>query len=139
VNGALSLELGNHKWQRQRGLPEPPTAAFYRTNLTLIIERLLRDVPGAQIGICSIPPIGEQMDVECQRRVVTYNTMVHDHITALQAKGETRVSYIPVYESLAAILQQSKHRSTRVYDPRTIFKLLVQVCQSLHVLPTFLH
>lgn len=128
VNATLSDRSAN-SYRRWKKLPTTPDRAFYRESMIAIIDRLLSSTRAA-IGICSLTPLGEHLDTECQQRIVEYNSIIKDIVDKYQSRG--RVTYIPIYESLVAILQKkTKHNPSYHHNPQRT-ALLNFKCLVLH-------
>ncbi|MEG3632814.1 SGNH/GDSL hydrolase family protein [Micromonospora palythoicola] len=76
----------------------------YRDNLGAIVDRVASRT-SARIALLSLPPLGEDLDSELNRKLSRYNTVI------AQTATRARIDYLPVHEQLADILRQ------RVNDP----------------------
>jgi lysophospholipase L1-like esterase len=87
-------------WKR---LPRDPSPDWFRENIRGIIEGLRRQTR-AEIALCSLPPIGEDLSSsqpvqrEINRRVAECNTVITEAARALAA------TYLPLHEAIAAEL-----------------------------------
>ena len=80
-------------------LPSKPTPEWYAENLRSIVRRL-KNATSAEIGLCSLFPIGEAPESvnpvqrELNRRVAEYSAIIR------QTACEEAVTYIPAYEAM---------------------------------------
>jgi lysophospholipase L1-like esterase len=95
--------------ERQKQLPESPGLRWFRDNLLGLIQALQQHTL-AQIAVCSIPPLGEDLTATPNELVRTYNTAI------AAATEETGVSYLPVFEEMDRYLNQ---RHARLGSPYT--------------------
>lgn len=86
-----------------KDLPEDPSIGWYAACLSEIVERLQR--AGAFVGLCSLPPIGQDLDAPV-------NVVVREANAAIRAVCvDSGASYLPVYENLVELLA-SQHATT---------------------------
>jgi lysophospholipase L1-like esterase len=112
-------------WKR---LPRTPSPAWFHENLTEIVLRLKRET-SADIGLCSLPPIGEAPDSddpfqsELNRRIEEYSAIV-----AAVAHQE-RCGYIPLHEAITEAVRASPGRAFTAFNYlpfyRDAFRVLV--------------
>ncbi|MER7079637.1 SGNH/GDSL hydrolase family protein [Saccharopolyspora kobensis] len=76
----------------------------YRGNLAAITARI-QDRTGARIALMSLPPMGEDLNAEINRRLADYNRAIEE--TAANAG----VDYLPVHERMAEIVAQRENRT----------------------------
>jgi len=70
----------------------------YRDNLAAIVERI-RSRTSARIALMSLPPLGEDLDADINRRLGAYNTAIRD------IAARAGVDYVPVHETMAERLR----------------------------------
>lgn len=99
VNATMS-EQSTQRYIRGQGLPQSPDLAWYRKNVTRIIDRLQEDTH-AQIAVLTLPPLGEDLNSEMNQRIVTYNDALK---TIAQAK---QVTLLDLHEKLCALLPEN--------------------------------
>jgi hypothetical protein len=100
VLASVSDKVGNffRFWKR---LPVEPSLEWFCENIQSIATRL-KCKTSARVALCSLPPIGEDLSsthlfqIELNRRIEKYSSIIRD--VALNE----RVSYVPVYEEIAA-------------------------------------
>jgi lysophospholipase L1-like esterase len=91
-------------------LPQDPSSAWFRENLQQIVRRLKTET-SATLGLCSLPPIGEDptstnpCQSELNRRVKEFSAMIQE------LAGYEKTEYIPIYESLSAEIMKSPGRA----------------------------
>lgn len=71
----------------------------YRDNLDAIVDRV-RSGTTARIALMSLPPLGEDLDADLNRKLGAYNAVIKE--TATRAGAD----YLPVHERLADHLRQ---------------------------------
>ena len=87
-------------------LPQDPSPAWFRENLQEIVRRLKTET-SATVGLCSLPPIGEdptstnQSQSELNRRVQEFSAIIQEVAVHENTK------YIALYESLSAEIMKS--------------------------------
>ena len=99
------------RYMRNNNLPEPPSFNKYNEHLDKLIERL-NEVP--QIGICTIPPIGENKDSLINNHVKTFNDSIKS--TANQKNLEV----IQVSELLWSDISDRTYNLMKEYDSNAI-------------------
>ncbi len=99
------------RYMRNNNLPEPPSFTKYNKHLDKLIERL-NEVP--QIGICTIPPIGENKDSLINNHVKTFNDSIKS--TAYQKNLEV----IQVSELLWSDISDRTYNLMKEYDSNAI-------------------
>jgi lysophospholipase L1-like esterase len=99
-------------WKR---LPRLPSPDWFRENLAEIAHRLKRET-AADIGLCSLPPIGEapdsdgQFQGELNRRIEEYSAIV-----AAVAREE-RCFYIPLHEAISEAIRASPGQAFTAFN-----------------------
>ena len=82
--------------RRSKGLPAMPSLRWYEECLAHIVRRL-HDA-GADVALCSLPPLGQDLEDAANARVREFNAAI---ARVAEAQGAT---YLPVYERLATLL-----------------------------------
>lgn len=77
-------------------LPEPPTMENFRRNLSAIMDFLTKASPKTEIGVCTLPPIGEDLSSSTNKLIKEANQIVHSVADAATDK----VSVLPVGERI---------------------------------------
>lgn len=85
------------KTRESKDLPEDPSLGWYATCMTEIVTRL--QAAGTNVAICSLPPIGQDLDAPVNSGVREANAAIR---TVCEATG---AAYLPVYEHLTDLLQ----------------------------------
>ncbi len=88
--------------------PERPTAQRFRDDLTAITTELQAH---AQVGLLSLPVIGEDLDSTPLRRATEYSAIVHEVAAANQA------GYLPLHERQLEYLRANGNRPRTHYRP----------------------
>ena len=90
-------------------LPQDPSPEWFRANLQTIVRRLKEDT-SADLALCSLAPIGEELDStnpfqrEINLQVRRFSTIIREVAT------EANVDYISVYEAFSAQMKNSRRR-----------------------------
>ncbi|NYI05736.1 SGNH/GDSL hydrolase family protein [Allostreptomyces psammosilenae] len=71
----------------------------YRENLEAIVDRVSARTT-ARIALMSLPPLGEDLDSELNRRLAGYNAVIEETATGSGA------DYLPLHERMADLLRQ---------------------------------
>ncbi len=89
--------------RESKGLPEDPSIGWYAACLAEVVERLQQS--GAVVAVCSLPPIGQDLDAPV-------NAVVREANAAISGVcARTGAAYLPVYENLIELLA-SQHATT---------------------------
>lgn len=84
--------------QKSAGTSQEPTVEAYQEALRAIVSELA-DRTHARIGLCSLPPLGQDLGAP-------ENAMIRELNAAIRAVAEgTGEAYVPVYEEMAAYLE----------------------------------
>lgn len=94
-------------------LPQSPTFDWFSENLEKIISLLLEET-NANIGLCSLPPLGEDLNhqaiVQCQK--------YSDEIK--RKTKEFNINYLPVFEKSIEFLEKNPSRAKYSFEHRLI-------------------
>ncbi|MBM3635181.1 MAG: hypothetical protein FJW99_07875 [Actinobacteria bacterium] len=82
--------------RRSKGLPQAPSAEWFGECLQAVIERL--QGAGTIVGVCSLPPLGQDLGAPPNDAVRGFNEVIRDVTDA------TGASYLPVHERMAAVI-----------------------------------
>ena len=97
-------------WSMQREfmwqLPEPPTLEGLETNVRGIVETLLNHSAHLQVGLCTLPPMGEVLTQPANQVVRKANVV----LTRISQSSGDRCTLIPVYDSLERSICSSEIR-----------------------------
>ena len=106
VMGIVSAKM--RKFYRfAKRLPQDPSAEWFRANLLIIVRRLKEDT-SADLALCSLAPIGEDLDStnpfqrEINLQVRTFSTIIREVATA------ENIDYISVFETFSAQMKNSR-------------------------------
>lgn len=100
----LGLEVG----LLIKGLPRQPDLDWYRENMRKTVQRLKAGTR-AQIGLVSIPLLGEDLESLPIKRVREYNQVL------VEIASQEQVSYIPVFERQADFIISSQAGKGRAF------------------------
>ena len=101
AHGALSPE-NSERGVKEMNLPQTPTEAWYKENLTRIVQRLKASTH-AKIALLSISPIGENPKDTAFLQSMHYAAIIKD-------VAETEeVAYLGLFEAMAAYLAGHPH------------------------------
>lgn len=106
-------------------MQKAPSLNDYETNLTAIIKTIQEQSPLTQIGLCTLPPLGEDLRSKSNDWIRRANDIV---AKVAETSGD-RVSTIPVFDAMESFLEKS----------RSSFKLplLLTCAMSLWMYPVF--
>jgi lysophospholipase L1-like esterase len=108
-----TLHPDNEAWYvKTWDLPQRPDAEWYRANLTTLIVEL-QTRTDAEIDVLSLPTIGEDPDTVQFERTQTYSTIVKE------IAEETRVTYLPLQETMSAYLRGHPANEKYEYRPNS--------------------
>lgn len=93
--------------RRSKGLPQVPSAAWFGDCLREAVERL-QDA-GTHVAVCSLPPLGQDLDSPANDAVRDFNAVIRD---VTEATGAT---YLPVHERMAAVIVQTGREQGPAY------------------------
>lgn len=96
---AVALEENAAGYVNGQNLPQAPSAAWYRKNLTAIANTLKAETD-AQIVLLSLPTLGEIPESEAYELSVEYSQIVKE------VAEETAVTYLPLNETMDTYLRQ---------------------------------
>src|SRR5258708_28876423 len=99
TNASLS-EKNIRMMTGMKKLPRRPTIAWYRENLTAIVDRLAKET-SARIALLSLPVLGEELGSESVRRSADYSAVVKE------IADTRKVTYLPLHERQVACLTAS--------------------------------
>jgi lysophospholipase L1-like esterase len=104
------------RYRRMKRLPERPTLAWYREQVRAIVTTL--KAGGADVALCSLPPLGEDLRSEVNEKVAAYGAAV-----AEIARDEA-VTYLPVREDFEAVLRAERPEGGRAFDGGAMMLML---------------
>ena len=105
INAALGpAELARYRSRGKLRGPEPPSPATFRRHLTALVRRLHAETP-ARVALISLPPLGEDLGNDFNRRAGEYSAIIRE---VAAAEG---VAYLPLREQLVAELRARPGRA----------------------------
>ena len=102
-------------------LPEKPTIQVFNRNLTSIIKFIRQASPKVEIGLCTLPPMGENLKSRANQLVRQAN----DIIEQVGFNAGEGVSIIPVFAQLETVIEKKKRRFSWPID----LWLFASMCQ----------
>ena len=93
---------------RVNRLPQPPSFQVYEQNIRKVIQHIQGTSSQMQIGIVTLPPMGENLQSHANQLVRQANEILH---RIGSEPGNEKVSVLPLYETLESILEKKKRRS----------------------------
>jgi lysophospholipase L1-like esterase len=84
------------KVRQIKKLPQDASPEWYRANVTEIVRRCCESGVG-RIGLCSLPPLGEDLAAPANALMRSYNAL----LAGIAASAGPVVTYVPVYERMA--------------------------------------
>jgi len=108
--GSFDINSGL-RYKKNNELPEVPTLEKYKEHLNELIEKI-----GIQskIAICTLPPIGENVNSEVNKHVNLFN----DYIKLIA--NQKNLSLLPVSDALWSDIQSRTYPSKLEYNPKVI-------------------
>jgi acyl-CoA thioesterase I len=94
--------------ERQKELPQSPGLGWFQENLVGLIQTLQQDTR-ARIAVCSVPPLGEDLEATSNQQVRAYNRAI------LATAEGTGVGYLPVFEAMEHYLMQRQSGRGKPY------------------------
>lgn len=86
----------------------------YQENLTAIVDRI-KSKTSARIALMSLPPLGEDLDADINRKLRDYNAVIEE------TAARTTVDYVPVNERFTEHLQDQGDRPAYDFGFTTAF------------------
>jgi lysophospholipase L1-like esterase len=117
---------------RINDLPLAPTLDGFERNLKGIVDFIRQSSPTVQIGICTLPPMGEDLKSKANAVVRKAN----DIIERVAGSDGEKTTLIPVFGRLEAILEK-KRRSWNTPSVDWFFWISVVMNPLFHVIPFF--
>lgn len=107
-NGSWSSRIVN-----MNQLPHKPSMQVLETNMTKMLEFIQEASPMAQVGVCTLPPMGEDLKSRSNALVKEANAVIE---RVVSASTSDRVAVIPVFDPLESILEKEKRGWTPPVD-----------------------
>jgi len=101
-------------------IPQSHSAQFYRENIFQIV-RTLKTKTSAQIGLLSLPILGEDLESLPNHRIREYNALLKD--IAIQEQ----VGYLPVYERQEEYLKKHQQEAGRPFTSGITSSLMLVI------------
>ena len=95
VQATLSDE-NREMTRRSKGLPRTPSPEWFGDCLLDVVNRL--QSAGTIVGVCSLPPLGQDLDAPPNDAVRRFNEVIREVTDA------TGASYLPVHERMAEVI-----------------------------------
>jgi len=111
-------------------LPQDPTMQIFEKNLCGILSFIQKSSPLVQIGVCTLPPMGENLKSAANQVIRQANDIIYK----VTSSCEDKVTVVPVYEKFEAILEK-KRRGGLPVD--LFFPVALFMNPLYHVLPFF--
>jgi len=89
---------------RINDLPEKPTLQILERNLTEILQFIRDASPKVEVGLCTLPPMGENLKSPSNKLVREANEIIE----RVGSKAAERVTIIPVFDQMETILEKRK-------------------------------
>ena len=99
------------RYMRNNNLPEVPTFDKYKEHFSELIERL-NEVP--KIGLCTIPPIGENQDSMINKHVKKFNDYIKSSI------NQKNIELLPVSDEIWSDISKRTYPFQKDYDSNAI-------------------
>jgi lysophospholipase L1-like esterase len=82
--------------RRSKGLPRNPSPEWFGDCLLAVVNRL--QTAGTHVAVCSLPPLGQDLDSPANDAVRTFNAVIREVADA------TGATYLPVHERMAEVI-----------------------------------
>jgi acyl-CoA thioesterase I len=120
TNDVQCMALGKNspiskKIVAQNALPEVPTLQTLERNLTGILHYIHEASPKVEIGLCTLPPLGEDLSSSYNQCVRNANAVIERVASSANASSENKVSVVPLYAALEAVLEKERRKWTLPY------------------------
>ncbi|MBE29445.1 lipase [bacterium] len=99
------------RYMRNNKLPEVPTIDKFREHFLELIERM-KEVP--RIGLCTIPPVGENKDSMINNHVENFNDSIKS------ASNLNKIELLPVCDQIWLDISKRTYPLRSDYSPNTI-------------------
>lgn len=109
---AFMSETVLRRFQRYENYTETPSVENYIGHMREIVTRLKKETQ-ARVALVSLPPMGENLASQANQNVRRYNQALQ------QLAGEEGVAYLPVYDRMAAYLEEHGGATGPDYDGST--------------------
>lgn len=110
------------------GLPETPTLQVFTRNINGILTHIQQASPMTQVGVCTLPPLGEDLKSPANKLIRQANDAIEQ---AVQQYGD-RCTLIPVFDRFEGILEKEGRRKNLLG-----FSLILKILMGglYHLLP----
>ena len=108
--GSFDINSGL-RYKKNNELPEVPTFEKYKKHFNELIEKIGLQ---SKIAICTLPPIGENVNSEVNKHVNLFN----DYIKLIA--NQKKLSLLPVSAALWSDIQSRTYPSKLEYNPKVI-------------------
>jgi len=108
--GSFDINSGL-RYKKNNELPEVPTFEKYKKHFNELIEKIGLQ---SKIAICTLPPIGENVNSEVNKHVNLFN----DYIKLIA--NQKKLSLLPVSDALWSDIQSRTYPSKLEYNPKVI-------------------
>lgn len=113
-------------------LPDVPTMESFERNIKGILDFLHKASPLLQIGVCTLPPMGEDLKHKANQVVRDANEIIERVVS--QAEG--KVTLVPIYANMEAVLEKKAKRFMSL-SVDYFFPVLAVLFPIYHFLPIF--
>lgn len=108
-------------------LPEAPSMPVLRRNLAAIVEFITKASPKTEIGLCTLPPMGENLGSPANKLIKEANAIIH----SFQDTGKCTV--LEVGERLQSEIVQKNQGGKNAPSPM-MMGVFLMICTPLHYL-----
>lgn len=110
-------------------LPEPPNMQAFERNLKGILNFIQEASPTVKVGLCTLPPLGEDLSSASNQLVRQANEVIE---RAASSYGE-RCSLVPIFSNFETVIEKSKGKGLKLYYSLPVAFLLEPL---LHLMPS---
>lgn len=113
-------------------LPEPPSIQGFRRDLVAILDFLTKASPKTEVGVCTLPPMGENLAGPANKLIKEANEIIHSAVDTHAANG--KVSLIEVGERFQSEIVSKNEGGKKALDVSLMVPLQVVQAPLHHLL-----
>ena len=129
---AIYKDRWSKKIQRTWKLPQVPSLENYEYNLKQILTDIQDMSPLTTIGVCTLPPMGEDLKSEANELVRKANVIIEKTVNSFDQK----CTVVPIYEKFESILEKKPNKKSAL-SVDYFFPVCFVMSAFFHLLPGF--
>eukprot|EP00527_Entomoneis_sp_CCMP2396_P002606 CAMPEP_0198140110 /NCGR_PEP_ID=MMETSP1443-20131203/3323_1 /TAXON_ID=186043 /ORGANISM="Entomoneis sp., Strain CCMP2396" /LENGTH=346 /DNA_ID=CAMNT_0043802439 /DNA_START=94 /DNA_END=1134 /DNA_ORIENTATION=+ len=111
-------------------LPRKPSIENFGYNLQAILTDIQEMSVNTTIGVCTLPPVGENLQSEANQWVKKVNVIIEKTVNSCNAK----CTIVPIFEQFETILEKKPNKA-KALSADYFFPVSVIMCALYHLLP----